>query len=83
MADRIDGPFIIYGKRTGLINPKTNQPIYDKQFRALDSWGIRVNKLSDAMAYATKEDAQAQLDTPGTKRRILDGLVQFEIRKAR
>ncbi len=83
MADRIDGPFIIYGKRTGLINPKTNQPIYDKQFRALDSWGIRVNKLSDAMAYATREDAQAHLDTPGTKRRILDGLVQFEIRKAR
>lgn len=49
--------YIIYGKCTGLIDPKTNQPVYHKQFRALDSWGVRVTKLSDAMAYATREDA--------------------------
>lgn len=75
--------YIIYGKCTGLINPKTNQPVYHKQFRALDSWGVRVTKLSDAMAYATREDAQEQLDKPKVKQRIKDGLVQFEIRKAR
>ena len=75
--------YLIYGKRTGLVDPQTGKPVYDKTFRALDSWGIRVVKLMDAMAYATKEDAQELLDKPGTKKRIEDGLVQFEIRKAK
>lgn len=75
--------YLIYGKRTGLVDPQTNKAVYDKTFRALDSWGVRVVKLSDAMAYATVEDAQEMLNKPGTKKRIEDGLVQFEIRKAK
>ncbi len=75
--------FLLYGKRTGLINPETGEPVYDKTFRALDSFGVRVIKLSDAMSYATKEDIQDLLDKPKTKAAIEAGLVQFDIRKAR
>lgn len=75
--------YLIYGKRTGLLDSKTNKPAFDKQFKALDSWGVRVNKLRDAMAYATREDAQEQINKPQVQQRIKDGLVQFEIRKAK
>lgn len=75
--------WLLYGKRTGLPHPDTNEPIYDKTFRALDSWGVRVTRLSDAMAYAEKSDIQRILDRPKLKKAIDDGLVQFEIRPAK
>ncbi len=75
--------YLIYGKRTGMINPETGQPVFDKTFRALDSQGCRVTKLTDAMAYATREDAQEQIDKPVPQKRIKEGIVQFEIRKAK
>lgn len=75
--------FLLYGKRTGLVNPETGEPVYDKTFRALDSFGVRVTKLSDAMSYATKEDIQDLLNKPKTKAAIEAGLVEFDIRKAK
>ena len=75
--------FLLYGKRTGLVNPETGEPVYDKTFRALDSFGVRVTKLSDAMSYATKQDIQDLLDKPKTKAAIEAGLVEFDIRKAK
>lgn len=74
--------WLIYGKRTGLLN-KQKKPVFDKTFRALNSVGQRVTTLSDAMCYAEKEDAQAILDKPATKKLIDEGLVIFEIRKAK
>lgn len=65
--------YLIYGKRIAFVNG--HGP--DKKFAALDSKGHRVTKLSDAMSYATKEDAQAIIDKMG-----LDGC-EFEIRKAK
>ena len=65
--------YLIYGKRQGqLIN---GVPTYDKTFRALNSFGLRVTKLDQAMSYATKEDAQEIIDKKGRS----DCL--FEIRK--
>lgn len=63
--------YLIYGKRIGI----------DKTFRALDYNGVRVNKLADAMAYATKEDAQEILDKPSIKEKIESGQLEFEIRR--
>ena len=74
-------PYVIYGKRIG--KPVNGEPIYDKTFRALNYNGLRVNKLADAGAYATREDAQEVLDKPGTKELIDAGLVEFAIRKAK
>lgn len=74
--------WLIYGKRTGLTG-KSHKPVFDKTFRALDSAGRRVTTLTNAMCYATKEDAQFILDKPANKKLIDDGLVIFEIRKAR
>lgn len=65
--------YLIYGKRTRLVN--NGGP--DKKFAALDAKGHRVTKLSNAMSYATKEDAQAIINALG-----LDGC-EFEIRKAK
>lgn len=65
--------YLIYGKRTCLVNG--HGP--DKKFAALDSKGRRVTKLSAAMSYATKKDAQAVINAMG-----LDGC-EFEIRKAK
>ena len=65
--------YLIYGKRTSFVNG--HGP--DKKFAALDAKGHRVTKLSNAMSYATKEDAQAIIDKVG-----LDGC-EFEIRKAK
>jgi len=75
--------WLLYGKRTGLKHPETGEPIYDKTFRALDSQGCRVTKLTDAMAYAEKSDIQYLLDKPHTKAAIEAGLVEFDIRRAK
>ena len=75
--------YLLYGKRTGLVNPETGKPVYDKTFRALDSRGFRVNKLSEAMAYAERSDIEELLNKPKTKAAIEAGLVVFEIRKAK
>lgn len=75
--------WLLYGKRTGLRSPITGEPVYDKTFRALDAAGVRVNKLTDAMSYAEKEDIQALLDKPKTAAAIKAGLVQFDIRRAK
>lgn len=77
------GSWLLYGKRTGLVNPETGEPVYDSTFRALDSYGVRVNRLVDAMAYAEKSDIEALLNKPRTKAAIDAGLVQFDIRPAR
>ena len=74
--------WLIYGKRTGLPD-KHNKPTFDKTFRALDSVGRRVTTLTNAMCYATKEDAQEILEKPATKKLIDAGLVVFDIRKAK
>lgn len=73
--------WIIYGKRTG--KKVNNIPVYDKQFRALNYEGVRVSKLADADTYATKEDAQAIIDDEKNKKLVEDGLVQYEIRRAK
>ena len=75
--------WLLYGKRTGLIDLKTKQPVYDKTFKALDSYGVRVNKLSDDMSYAEKSDIQEILDKPEIKANIDAGLVKFDIRRAK
>ncbi len=75
--------WLLYGKRTGLIDLETKQPVYDKTFKALDSYGVRVNKLSDAMSYAEKSDIQEILDKPEIKANIDAGLVKFDIRRAK
>lgn len=74
--------FLIYGKRTGL-KDADGQPVFDKTFRALNWEGVRVNKLVDAMAYATKEDAQERINTTNGKKWQEQGLVVLEIRRAR
>lgn len=58
--------YLIYGKRAE-----------DKKFVALDAKGHRVTKLNNAMAYATKEDAQAIVDKFGREN------CKFDIRKAK
>ena len=72
--------YLIYGKRTGILD-KNKNPVFDKTFRALDANGIRVTKKSDAMSYATKEDAFLVLDKPNIKNNIEKGLIKFDIRK--
>lgn len=67
--------YLIYGKRQGqYVN---GHPTFDKTFKALDTFGMRTIKLSDAMSYATKEDAQEVIDKKGRPDCI------FEIRKAK
>lgn len=56
-------------------------PVFDKTFRALDSNGIRVNKLSDAMSYATKEDALEIIQSEKIQSNIKAGLVEFDVRR--
>ena len=71
--------WLIYGKRTEPWwddHNKMREP--DKTFRALNAQGIRVNKLEEAMSYATKEDAQEIIDKKGTKKGVI-----FEIRRAK
>lgn len=75
--------WLLYGKRTGMIHPETGEPVYDSTFRALDSFGVRVNRLVDAMAYAEKSDIEELLAKPKVKAAIDAGLVQFDIRPAK
>ncbi len=77
------GSWLLYGKRTGLVNPETGDPVYDATFRALNSYGVRVNRLADAMAYAEKSDIEELLNKSKTKAAIEAGLVQFDIRPAK
>ena len=71
--------WLIYGKRTEPwwdSHNKMRKP--DKTFRALDAKGIRVNKLEDAMSYATKEDAEEVIAKKGTKKGVI-----LEVRRAK
>ena len=63
--------YLIYGKRNGI----------DKTFRALDKDGVRVSKKSEAMSYATKEDALEILNTPDIQKNIEEGKVEFDVRR--
>ena len=71
-------PYAIYGKRTEpILNTETHEYMGpDAKFAALDYDGCRVSKLVNAGTYATKEDAQAVIDSRPTK----SGVV-LEIRK--
>ena len=71
--------YLIYGKRTGF--KVEGEERWDKTFRALDYKGVRVNRLTDAGEYATKEDAEEVLAHPVIQQRIKDGLIEFDIRK--
>ena len=71
--------YLIYGKRTKPWKDKNGHLLDpDKTFKALDWYGVRVNKLSDAFSYATREDAQERIN----KAHPQDGVI-FEIRKAK
>lgn len=74
------GQFAIYGKRTGLT--VKGEPVYDKQFRALKYNGVRVNKLTEAGVYATKEDAQKVIDEK-CKEYEDAGLAVYQIRSVK
>lgn len=55
------GCYFIYGKRTKERHWNNYRRCWipqDTQFRAINSKGIRVNKLEDAIPFATKEDAE-------------------------
>lgn len=71
--------YLIYAKRAkewwGHEDRKWHEP--DKTFRAIDYKGMRVNKLSEAATFATKEDAEEFMD------RTLKPGVEWEIRKAK
>lgn len=72
--------WLIYAKRTKPWRDKKgimHQP--DKTFKAVDGYGVRVTKLTDAFSYATKEDAQERIDNA---KPLIEGVV-FEIRKAK
>lgn len=67
--------WLIYGKRQGqFVN---GYETYDKTFRALDAFGMRVTSLDKAMSYATKEDAQEVINKKGRSDCI------FEIRRVK
>ena len=72
--------YLVYGKRTEPVYYPTLRQTHgpDKTFKALNEYGERVTKLSDAFSFASREDAQEFLDAH--KHRA--GCV-FEIRKAR
>lgn len=51
--------YAVYGKRDAWRNMQTNQiEEPDKTFRALNSYGERVSRLSEAIIFYTKEDAE-------------------------
>lgn len=75
--------YLIYGKHlTTWIDKKNKKREPDKTFRALNARGVRVNRLDDAMSYATIEDAQEVLNRPGPQARLSKGEVEFQIRRA-
>lgn len=56
--------YAVYGKRSAWRNTETNkmeEP--DKTFRALNGYGERVNRLSEAIIFYTREDAQEWIDS--------------------
>lgn len=73
--------YLIYGKRTGKI--VDGQPVFDKRFAALDYNGVRVSKLANAGEYATREDAQEVINKPSNQELVKEGLVIYEIRRAK
>ena len=68
---------LIYAKRTGW------KGITDPTFKALNSKGYRVNRLADAFSYATREDAEDILKNPFCQQQSKNGLIKYEIRRAR
>lgn len=52
----------------------------DKQFRAINSQGVRVSRLEDAIMFAERADAQEWMDKKIEKCGIKDG-VEWQIRK--
>lgn len=51
--------YAVYGKRSAWRNTETNRmEDPDKTFRALNGYGERVTRLSDAIVFYTKEDAE-------------------------
>lgn len=72
-------PYAIYGKRSKeWLNEETDELMPpDTTFKALDAEGRRVSKLSDAFAFATKEDAERYLFENNTHPR--DGFI-LEVR---
>lgn len=76
--------YLIYGKHLKpWVDSKNKWREPDATFRALDYRGVRVSRLEDAGAYATREDAQEVLDRPLTKAKIESGEVALEIRVAK
>lgn len=72
------GCFFVYGKRTAEKHWNNYRGCWipqDKQFRALNANGVRVNKLTEAIPFATKEDAEEFIN----KHKFLPG-VELEIR---
>ena len=72
--------YLIYGKKTKPLwhDKKRRWVDSDKTFKAINEYGVRVNKLSDAFSFASREDAQEFLNAHKPK----DGVI-FEIRKVR
>ena len=73
----IEGFRFIHSKNICHLDIKPENIVFDKNFKALDSRGCRVTKLSDAMSFATREDAQEIIDKKGDPNCI------FEVRKAK
>lgn len=74
--------FLLYGKHlTRWVDSRGKWHDPDKTFRALDYSGVRVNKLTDAGEYATREDAEEAMLK--AKPRIDKGTVAIEIRIAK
>ena len=73
--------YLIYGKRTG--KPLDGQPVFDKRFAALKYDGTRATKLTDAGTYATREDALEVINRPHNQKLVEQGLVVYEVRKAK
>lgn len=75
--------YCVYGKRTA---PEHWDSIsrsmipQDKQFRAVNDRGVRVNKLEEAIMFASKEDAQEWLNKKLEGSGAKDGVV-WDIRK--
>lgn len=75
--------FFIYGKRTAPEHWDNFSKVMipqDKQFRALDYKGRRTTKLTEAIPFATREDAEQWMKEKIAKRGLRDGVV-WEIRE--
>lgn len=75
--------YFIYAKRTAPEHWDSLHRVMipqDKQFRAINSNGVRVSKLTEAIEFATREDAQEWMDKKIAAQGVKDGVV-WEIRK--